>query len=169
MRLECQSGRNGGPIANRIVDSGILISDRERTSDRQIGIVRYLAEIPNRVAGRVSIILTLSVVGGTIQEAMEIHFFAWVIIVDVLTITRDIVSAVFDAEDASGLRVFSNPNRVAKAPAEKCPTTAEVVGLSNVKYVESLDLAVPRVDLFRKYINVGSASSANKEQSWNFL
>ena len=163
MRWECQSSGYGGTITNLVVDSSILISDRKRTSSCQIAIVWYLANVPNSMTSGISKILALSVVGCTVQIAMEVHLFPRIILMDVLTITRDIVSTVLNAEDAPSFWMLCDTNRIAKTPTEKLSTITEVVGLCDVGDVEGLDLTVPRVYLFCKQIDISIASSADNE------
>ena len=148
--LECQSGGYGGTITNRVVDSSILVSDRKRTSDCQIAIVRYLADVPNRVASGIPKILALGVIVCTVQIAVEVHLLTRVILVDVLTITRDIIRSVLNTEYAPSLWMLGDTDGVAKTPTEKRPASDEVVGLRDVGEVEGLDLTVARAQLFCK-------------------
>jgi hypothetical protein len=75
---EGEPGSNTVVLAERVVDSCVLISDGELLSRHAI-VVRDLRDIPSSKAGRISVVASLHVGRSPIQVAMEVHLLARVL------------------------------------------------------------------------------------------
>ena len=156
--LECQS-RGRSPRAGGI-GGGV---ERELRADGQVAVFRKGTRIPRCEALRVAVVTALGFVRVADQGSVKIHLLAWIVLVDVDTVTHDVIGGVFDRIEPAGFRMLGESDGVAEAP-----TKAESVGVELVPVggqsaeVEGLDLAVSSANVGGQRVNVRSASAADQ-------
>ena len=116
MCLERQS-RRGLLGAVGVVDGVVRGADGELAADCQVGIVGQLAGRPGGEAVRVAVVGALGGVGVGEEGAVEVHLFAGVVFVDVLSVAGDFVGGVLDGVDAPCGWVLGDADGVAETPA----------------------------------------------------
>ena len=136
--LECQP-RGRSPRAGGI-GGGV---ERELTADGQVAVFRKGTRIPGCETLRVAVVTALGFVRVADQGSVKIHLLAWIVLVDVDTVTHDVIGGIFDRIEPTGFRMLGDSDGVTEAP-----TKAESVGVELVPVggqsaeVEGLDLAV---------------------------
>merc|ERR1712093_449292 len=122
MRLERQT--RGNPLRTEaIIHSGILVARELRTNSKIIRIRD--TGIPQRIAQRISVIASL-VLCRSVEEAVVVHFFAGVGLVDIDIVAFELVDGVLDRVYSSCERLLCYADGVAQTPAEKTTCSVEV-------------------------------------------
>jgi hypothetical protein len=99
--IECQSRRDAFFAAECVVDSRVLVANSKVRARLETLVIWYLRNVPGCEARRIAVISTLTRAPRPIQESVEVHLFAWVVLIDRLVTAHDVVHAVFNGEDAS--------------------------------------------------------------------
>ena len=140
VRLKSQSRRFSVVSAEGIVDGGILVSNCELRPDVNAFVVRDLADVPGSVATRVPIVAALTLKFSSVEVAVEVHFLAGVVLMDVLARSFKVIHTVLDRVDATCDGVFCYADAVAETPAEQESFFGEVVDrVGVVREVEGFD------------------------------
>ena len=77
-----------------IVDGSVLITDSKLGTDLYTLVLGDLADIPGGEARRVSKVGCSMVRIGGVEEAVVVHLFTWVVLVNVLSFSFEVVHAV---------------------------------------------------------------------------
>ena len=143
VRLESQP--RGRPPRAGGIRGGV---ERELAADGEVGVFRKGSRIPRGETLGVAVITALGVVRVGEQGSVEVHLLPWVVLVDVDTVTHDVVGGILDRVEPAGFGMFRDSDGVAKAPAKAESVGVELipVGGHGAK-VEGLDLAVSSADV----------------------
>ena len=167
--LESQP-RRGLLGAVDVVVGGVHVPDGELAADGQVATLRQVARDPGSEAERISVIAALGGVFRPVEVAVEVHFFAGIVLVDVLTVARGIIDGVFDREDAARGWMLGDTDRVAEPPSKTQPICIiRIPVCGDVGEVERLDLTVAGREHFGSWVNVGSTSPTDQKHAVDFL
>ena len=110
--LECQS--RCGILGAQVIEGGAVC---ELRPGDDVSVVRQFCGIPRSEAVRIAVIAALASVCVVGKGAVEVHFFAWIILVDVYAVTSILVAAVLYRVDAACGGVFSDSDAVSETPS----------------------------------------------------
>lgn len=96
---------------------------------------------------------------------MEVQFFSWVVLMDIRTVTRQLVYGVLNTINSTINGLFSHAYRVTKTPSQEQPIVVEVVRRGHISHVEGLNLAVTRGNVLSLVVHVRCTTSADENQA----
>ena len=141
--LECQP-RGRSPRAGG-VGAGV---ERKLSADGQVAVFRKCSRIPRCETLGVAVVTALGFVRVADQGAVKVHLLAWVVLVNVDTVTHDVIGGIFDRIEPAGFRMLGDSDGVTEAPAKAKPVGVELVPIGGQSAeVESLDLAVSSANI----------------------
>ena len=80
--------------------------------------------LPRCKALGIAVVATLSLVCVVNQGTVEIHLLAWIILMHIEAIARDVVGGVLNRVKTAGFWVLGNSDRIAKTPSKWTPGSA---------------------------------------------
>ena len=139
MCLEDQPRRRSGSTQRVVVG----VANSKLATNGEIAIVGDIIDHPGGETLVVAVVAALLSIRRSVEIAVEVHLFARIVGVNVLTITHHLVYRVLNAVDASCHRMLSDTNGVSQAPSKTCALRIEAIAsVRDAAQVESANLAV---------------------------